>query len=96
MNTHLAIFVCVWDPATDDLLFEGSSPALTVEKVREVVGPDAFPADPEIMAAHPVSDEHGRKLLDLMGTSYAGEGEFQVSREYVSRRACPGLEMQMS
>lgn len=76
----LAIVVCVWHPETDELLFEGASASLSVQTVRDVVGP-SFPEHPEIMAAHPVSVALGRALLDMMGKKFDGEGDFQVSRE---------------
>jgi hypothetical protein len=85
MKTHLATFVCVWHPDTDELLFEGHSTEIGVDLVRKVVGEDAFPADPEAMTAHPISVEAGRKLLSMMGLHFAGVGEFQVSREYIRR-----------
>lgn len=76
----LAIVVCVWHPETDELLFEGASATLSVQTVRELVGP-SFPENPEIMAAHPIPVAQGRALLDMMGKKFDGEGEFQVSRE---------------
>ncbi|MET4384463.1 cyanate lyase [Bradyrhizobium sp. F1.4.3] len=76
----LAIVVCVWHPETDELLFEGASTSLSVQNVRDIVGP-SFPEDPEIMTAHPVPVVHGRALLHLMGKRFDGDGEFQVSCE---------------
>lgn len=77
---YLTTVVCVWHPETDDLLFEGASALLSVDQVREVVGAK-FPTNPEPMTGYPVGADEGRKLLDLMGLSYDGDGEFQVSRE---------------
>ena len=77
---YLDTVICVWHPETDELLFEGASQTLSVEAVRAVVGPD-FPQDPEPMAAFPVTAAQGRTLLGMMGHRFAGEGEFQVSRE---------------
>jgi hypothetical protein len=75
-----AIVVCVWHPETDELLFEGASASLSVQAVRELLGP-SFPENPEPMAAYPVPVGHGRALLRMMGKTFSGEGEFQVSRE---------------
>lgn len=77
---YLTTVVCVWHPETDELLFEGASALLSVDQVREVVG-SKFPTQLEPMTGYPVSADQGRKLLDLMGLNYDGEGEFQVSSE---------------
>ncbi|MCP4617041.1 MAG: hypothetical protein GY844_11460 [Bradyrhizobium sp.] len=76
----LAIVVCVWHPETDELLFEGASATLSIQAIRELVGP-TFPEEPEVMVAYPVHVAHGRALLGMMGKKFSGEGEFQVSRE---------------
>ena len=76
----LAIVVCVWHPATDELLFEGASASLSIQAVRKVVGP-SFPEDPEPMTAYPVTKRQGRSLLRMMRKKFSGEGDFQVSRE---------------
>jgi len=76
----LAIVVCVWHPETDELLFEGASTSVSIDAVRELVGP-SFPENPEIMTAYPVSGASGRALLGMMGKRFSGDGEFQVSRE---------------
>jgi hypothetical protein len=88
MRPTLATVVCVWHPDTNELLFEGFSTVVGVDQIRDVVG-EAFPANTGAMMAHPVSVEVGRELLALMGLPFGGEGEFEVSREYVRR---PGVE----
>jgi hypothetical protein len=37
------------------MLFEGSSAAIGLEDIRSVIGPDAFPEDPDIIAVHPIT-----------------------------------------
>lgn len=81
--TSLATFVCVWDFKTGALLFEASSMTMSLEDIRSVVGRDAFPEDPDMIAVHPVSREQGMKLIEMMGLYFDGVGEFQISREMV-------------
>jgi hypothetical protein len=84
MTTSLTTIVCVWDPKTEELLFEGSSTAVGLDDIRTVVGRDSFPQDPDLVKAiHPVTRQQGLKLIELMGLSFDGDGEFQVSRELV-------------
>lgn len=80
----LTTVVCVWGPGFDDLLFEGKSAGIDAEAIRSVVGRDAFPEDPEIVAVHPIPREQGMKLIGMMGLDFDGDGEFHVSRELVS------------
>jgi hypothetical protein len=54
MNS-LETCIWVWDPKTDTMLFEGSSAAIGLEDIRSVIGPDAFPEDPDIIAVHPIT-----------------------------------------
>jgi hypothetical protein len=81
--TALATCICVWDPKSDKLLFEGSSATVGLENIRSVIGSEAFPEDPELVAVHPVTREQGIKLIEMMGFQYDGDGEFQISRELV-------------
>jgi hypothetical protein len=81
--TMLSTCICVWDSKSDELLFEGSSATVSLEDVRSVIGPDAFPEDPELITAHPISREQGIKLISMLGLRFEGDGEFQVSREIV-------------
>ena len=76
--------VCVWGSGFDELLFEGKSAGLAAEAIRSVVGRDAFPEDPEIVAVHQITREQGMKLIGMMGFNFDGDGEFHVSRELVS------------
>lgn len=80
----LATVVCVWGAGFDELLFEGKSADIDADAIRSVVGRDAFPRDPEIVAVHPISREQGMKLIGMMGLDFDGDGEFHVSRELVS------------
>jgi hypothetical protein len=73
--------ICVWDPKTDTMLFEGSSAAIGLEDIRSVIGPDAFPGDPDIIAVHPITRDQGIRLIEMMGLRFEGDGEFQISRE---------------
>jgi hypothetical protein len=81
--TALSTCICVWDRDTDALLFEGSSAAIGPEDIRAVVGDDAFPEDPDIVAVHPLTREQGMRLIEMMGLQFDGDGEFQISRELV-------------
>lgn len=54
-----------------------------LEGIRPVVGCDAFPEDPEVIAVHPITREQGMKLIGMMGLRFDGDGEFQISRERV-------------
>jgi hypothetical protein len=81
--TSLATCICVWDPKTDKMLFEGSSATIGLEDIRAVIGPDAFPEDPDIIAVHPITHEQGLRLIEMMGLRFEGDGEFHISREIV-------------
>jgi hypothetical protein len=81
--TSLATFICVWDRKTNEPLFEGLSTTVGLKDVRSVVGRDAFPEDPEMIAVHLLSRVQGMELIALMGLRFDGDGEFQVSREFV-------------
>ena len=77
----LTTVVCVWGSGFDELLLEGKSASIDAEAIRSVVGRDAFPEDPEIVAVHPIPCEQGMKLIAMMGLDFDGDGEFHVSRE---------------
>lgn len=81
--TVLSTCICVWDPKSDELLFEGSSATVGLDDVRSVIGADAFPEDPELVVVHPITREQVLKLIDMMGLRFEGDGEFQISRERV-------------
>lgn len=81
----LATVVCVWGRQTDELLFEGSSTNVGLDDIRSVLGPGAFPEDPQLIGVHPIPREQGMKLIALMGLRFEGDGEFHVNRESVQR-----------
>ena len=81
--TVLSTCICVWDPKSDELLFEGSSATVGLEDVRSVIGSDAFPEDPDLVTAHPITREQGIKLIGMMGLRFEGDGEIQISRELI-------------
>ncbi|MFT3940284.1 hypothetical protein [Rhodopseudomonas sp.] len=56
-----------------------------LEDVRSVIGADAFPEDPDLIAVHPNTREQGVKLIGMMGLCFDGDGESR------SRASAPEL-----